>query len=274
MNIKDRINFKTLREKGPKSINVTDDEVVQLHARGCSTKYILDQEYYFSLLTKETMLKTMRGEPVKTTPHNPKQIMEEFNKLKNITSNILNADDSLQFYGCATNNLSPDKKEKPNLNFQIKEKDILFFYDRPLIFTATNSSNNTIYLCNLARAIKPNIEEFLLIDINQSDSFNKLYKKFLNNDIDFLTLINSSNTYYIYSIVYSENKLPQTKVQEVNKFFLQQNPHFLPEKDFFLKPKSINNDCKLIEELISSNRIEQKYKDALSRIIKYIDKED
>lgn len=51
MKIKDTINFKTLREKGPSSIELTDDEVVQLVSRNSDIKVIVTQEYFLTLLS-------------------------------------------------------------------------------------------------------------------------------------------------------------------------------------------------------------------------------
>lgn len=50
MNIKDTINFKTLRERGPNAIDVKDDEVVQVISKGTGIKVVLTQEYFLSLL--------------------------------------------------------------------------------------------------------------------------------------------------------------------------------------------------------------------------------
>lgn len=50
MNIKDTINFKTLREKGPSAIDVHGDEVVQVISKGTEVKVLITQEHYLELL--------------------------------------------------------------------------------------------------------------------------------------------------------------------------------------------------------------------------------
>lgn len=49
LNIKDTINFTTLREKGPSSLDVKDEEVVQLVAKNSEIKIILSQEYFMKM---------------------------------------------------------------------------------------------------------------------------------------------------------------------------------------------------------------------------------
>lgn len=51
MNLKDTINFKALREKGPKAIEVENDEVVQVVSRGSDIKVVISQDYFLKLLT-------------------------------------------------------------------------------------------------------------------------------------------------------------------------------------------------------------------------------
>lgn len=58
MNLKETINFKTLREKGPNSIDVKGDEVVQVVSKGSDIKVIISQEFFLNLLScKNELLK-------------------------------------------------------------------------------------------------------------------------------------------------------------------------------------------------------------------------
>jgi hypothetical protein len=51
MNLKETINFKSLREKGPAAIDVQGDEVVQVISKGAEIKVIITQEHYLNLLS-------------------------------------------------------------------------------------------------------------------------------------------------------------------------------------------------------------------------------
>lgn len=58
MNLKETINFKTLKEKGPSAIEVKGDEVVQVVSKGSDIKVIISQEFFFNLLScKNELLK-------------------------------------------------------------------------------------------------------------------------------------------------------------------------------------------------------------------------
>ncbi len=61
MNLKKTINFTTLREKGPNSIDVKNDEVVQLVTRESEIKVIITQEYFLTLLTAYNNILIRRG---------------------------------------------------------------------------------------------------------------------------------------------------------------------------------------------------------------------
>ena len=50
MNLKNTINFKSLRDGGPSSVDLKDDEVIQLIGRDAQVKVILTQEYFLTLL--------------------------------------------------------------------------------------------------------------------------------------------------------------------------------------------------------------------------------
>jgi hypothetical protein len=61
MNLKETINFKTLREKGPAAIDVKDDEVVQVISKGSEIKVIISQEHYLDLLAAYNQLLVRSG---------------------------------------------------------------------------------------------------------------------------------------------------------------------------------------------------------------------
>ena len=61
INIKDTINFKTLREKGPAAVDVKGDEVVQIISKGSEIKVIITQEHYLNLLAAYNQLLQRSG---------------------------------------------------------------------------------------------------------------------------------------------------------------------------------------------------------------------
>jgi hypothetical protein len=67
MNLKDTINFKTLREKGPSAIDVKGDEVVQVISKGTEVKVIISQEHYLNLLSAYTQLLIRSGKKNEVT---------------------------------------------------------------------------------------------------------------------------------------------------------------------------------------------------------------
>lgn len=61
MNLKETINFKTLREKGPAAIDVKGDEVVQVISKGTEIKVIISQEHYLNLLAAYNQMLVRAG---------------------------------------------------------------------------------------------------------------------------------------------------------------------------------------------------------------------
>ena len=117
MKIKGIINFKELREKGPSSIDVKDDEIVQLVSRGKDIKYIVNAQHYLELnATKASLLEhagLKKQETVEVDFNNPKfkkSLEDRFNNL----SKVLNNDDSLQVYGCVNNSIAYQDKRSPD----------------------------------------------------------------------------------------------------------------------------------------------------------------
>lgn len=49
LNIKDTINFTTLRERGPSSLEVSNEEIIQIVARNSDIKIVLTQEYFMKM---------------------------------------------------------------------------------------------------------------------------------------------------------------------------------------------------------------------------------
>lgn len=77
MNIKDTINFKALREKGPSSINVENNEVVQLITKGSEIKVIVTQDHYLNLLNAYHQL-LLRSNVKKEETVNIEERMQSF----------------------------------------------------------------------------------------------------------------------------------------------------------------------------------------------------
>ena len=61
MNLKNTINFKTLREKGPSAIEVENDEVVQVVSRSSDIKVVVTQDYFLKLLSAYNNFLTHSG---------------------------------------------------------------------------------------------------------------------------------------------------------------------------------------------------------------------
>ena len=62
MNLKETINFKALRDRGPSAIEVEGDEVVQLVSRNSEIKVIVNQEYFLQLLSAYNNLLRQTGQ--------------------------------------------------------------------------------------------------------------------------------------------------------------------------------------------------------------------
>lgn len=86
MNIKETINFTKLREKGPKSLEIKDDEIIQLVSSGQEIKCIVTQEYLLSLEScREQVLIRQGLKEEKRVLHDPNKLKGEFKKkLENI----------------------------------------------------------------------------------------------------------------------------------------------------------------------------------------------
>jgi hypothetical protein len=80
MNIKKTINFKELKDNGPASIKLKNDEILKLVSPGLETHYIITQEHLFKLFTNEEKMLELNGNPQKTTPYNPKKLIKEIKK--------------------------------------------------------------------------------------------------------------------------------------------------------------------------------------------------
>jgi hypothetical protein len=82
MNLKDTINFKTLREKGPSAIDVKGDEVVQVISKGTEVKVIISQEHYLNLLSAYTQLLIRSGKKNEETINLEDRLKAFVKKLK------------------------------------------------------------------------------------------------------------------------------------------------------------------------------------------------
>ncbi len=67
MNIKETINFKALREKGPAAIDVKGDEVVQVISKGSEIKVIISQQHYLNLLAAYNQMVVRTGKKKQET---------------------------------------------------------------------------------------------------------------------------------------------------------------------------------------------------------------
>lgn len=80
MKVKQVINFKMIREKGPAAFDIEGDEVIQLVSSGREIKCIVTQEYLLTLeALKEKSLANL-GVELKRTPYNRDEIKEKFHK--------------------------------------------------------------------------------------------------------------------------------------------------------------------------------------------------
>ena len=90
MNLKDTINFKTLREKGPSAIDVKGDEVVQVISKGTEVKVIISQEHYLNLLSAYTQLLIRSGKKNEETINLEDRLKVFVKKLKRyVTPSLL-----------------------------------------------------------------------------------------------------------------------------------------------------------------------------------------
>lgn len=67
MNLKETINFKTLRAKGPSAIDLQGDEVVQVVSKGSDIKVIITQEFFLNLLNCKNELLRRAGKKEELT---------------------------------------------------------------------------------------------------------------------------------------------------------------------------------------------------------------
>jgi hypothetical protein len=88
MNLKETINFKSLREKGPSAIDVKGDEVVQVITKGSEIKVIISQEHYLNLLSAYNQLLVRSGVKKESTVNLEEQLKsfeERLSKIMKVT---------------------------------------------------------------------------------------------------------------------------------------------------------------------------------------------
>jgi len=61
INIKNTINFKALREKGPSCLDLQGDEAIQIVARSSEIKIVINQEYFLKLVSAYNGLLSKAG---------------------------------------------------------------------------------------------------------------------------------------------------------------------------------------------------------------------
>lgn len=242
LNIKDRINFTKLRKLGPTSIDVKDNEVVELVSRG-ETRYVLDSKFFLTLLSSYEQTKIQRGLiPDVRTKHDPQKISAKINKELEQFSLQDN-----QIFGCAINNLTNSNELTNNLeNFkdlnseEIKFKtiEVLESSNKKNISIIENiNSKNDLYLCYYMYSLN-NIDSFFLVDISE-DIINRLK----SNEIDYNSLINSGKSFLIYSIKNIKGKVPEITIVKTSYKNLK-DMNVIPAENIFF-----NMDNKLIKEL-------------------------
>lgn len=88
MNIKNTIQFKTLRDKGVSALDIKDDEIVQVYTKD-GVKCIVTQDHLFKLFSDLEKYKEKAGESISKTPYSGKNLINSFES-KATRSSLLN----------------------------------------------------------------------------------------------------------------------------------------------------------------------------------------
>ncbi|HDV5685175.1 TPA: hypothetical protein RJE00_000822 [Legionella pneumophila] len=116
------------------------------------------------------------------------------------------------------------------INIKGNIKNILIFYDRPILFTS--SIDNKLYICVLLQH-EQSIEKWLVTEI---DDF--LYKKLIEKEIDFYECFKSSKTERSYILFIKDQDV--THQEEINS--LEIPDRLLPQKGVFYRNLNKNED--------------------------------
>lgn len=260
MKIKETINFKKLRSKGPSSIDVKDDEIVQLVSRGKSIKYIVDAQHYLDLYTMKETLLINKGLK-RQTEVNSEQKKNILEKRFNNIANLVNSDN--QLYGCVANPTKNDEldfellsnliEKKEDLSkIKLVEEKVLSYYDGPKIFVAKDPNTNLIYLVYYKddeRNENYMKENFFLVRTS-----NEKIKELEDNKIDINSWVKSHFLFIDYSIIYEVNKLPQETFKQTSfKNLVKEKA--IPDQGVFLGEdpnKKIEDALFLVENYLKS----------------------
>lgn len=275
MKIKGTINFKQLREKGPSSIDVKDDEIVQLVSRGKDIKYIVNAQHYLELNAMKASLLENAGlkkqETVEIDFNNPKfkkSLEDRFNNL----SKVLNDDDSLQVYGCVNNSIAYQDKKNPDELIQslfdntedfskikLEHKKVISEYDGPKIFIAEDINTKNIYLGYYKddeRTDNYFKENFFLI----KTSIERI-KELEDNKKDIYTWCQGHILFLDYTLEYQKGVLPKETIKKTS-FNNLVKENAIPDKGVFIGTdpnKEIEEAIQLVENFLKS-QMEKEHK--------------
>jgi hypothetical protein len=218
MNIKDTIKFKTLREKGPSCINVKESEIVQIMSRENDVKYIIDSQHYIDLYMSKQEKRSL---------FDTVGFSNNINQLSNSIPN---------------NNLIKNELD-------LTQNEILYFYDEPIIFTATDKNTHEKYFCNLVDSVSTNNynEKIFLVNKIKTDFINLKegvidLKKYLSNQdlLKYSIRTESSGLVSITTTVLSFSDACNEKYIADDGFFLKEDLSLEIQKikDFLLQTKN------------------------------------
>lgn len=76
--VKDTVNFKTLRDKGPAALEVEGDQVIQIVGKDSSIKVVMSQDYFLRLVSAYDSILISKGlrEESRVQPGNLEQIIQ------------------------------------------------------------------------------------------------------------------------------------------------------------------------------------------------------
>lgn len=77
MNIKNTIQFKTLRDKGVSALDIKDDEIIQVYTKD-GVKCIVTQEHLFKLFADLEKYKEKSGESISKTSYSGQSLTNSF----------------------------------------------------------------------------------------------------------------------------------------------------------------------------------------------------
>lgn len=275
MKIKGTINFKELREKGPSSIDVKEDEIVQLVSRGKDIKYIVNAQHYLELnATKASLLEhagLKKQETVEVYFNDP-EFKKNFDKKFKKLEKVLNDDDSLQEYRCVNNSIAYQEKRSPDelikslvdnkedfSKIKLEQKKIISEYNGHKIFIAEDINSKNIYLAYYKEDERKNDhfkENFFLI----KTALNRI-KELEENKKDIYSWCKEHFLFLDYNLEYRKGDLPKETIKQTS-FNNLVKENYIPEKGVFIGTdpnKDIDEAIKLVENFLKS-QMEKEHK--------------